>query len=78
MLGIKKFFDFPIGKLRKYIDWSFFFIAWDMGMIYPKILEDAKYGEEAKKLLADAEKMLDKIENENILTANAVFGSLTS
>lgn len=74
MLGIKKFIDFPIGKLRKYIDWSFFFIAWDMGMIYPKILEDAKYGEEAKKLLADAEKMLDKIESENIIKANAAFG----
>jgi 5-methyltetrahydrofolate--homocysteine methyltransferase len=74
MLGIKKFIDFPIGKLRKYIDWSFFFIAWDMGMPYPQILEDPKYGEEAKKLLADAEKMLDKIESENILKANAAFG----
>lgn len=74
MLGIKKFFDFPIGKLREYIDWSFFFIAWDMGMPYPQILEDAKYGEEAKKLLADAEKMLDKIESENILKANAALG----
>jgi len=74
MLGVKKFLDFPIGKLRKYIDWSFFFIAWDMGMPYPQILEDAKYGEEAKKLLADAEKMLDKIERENILKANAAIG----
>ena len=74
MLGIKKLIDFPIGKLRKYIDWSFFFIGWDMGMAYPQILDDEKYGEEAKKLLADAEKMLDKIENENILKANAAFG----
>ncbi|WP_315066630.1 methionine synthase [uncultured Clostridium sp.] len=74
MIGIKKFIDFPIGKLRKYIDWSFFFIGWDMGRPYPQILGDPKYGEEAKKLLADAEKMLDKIESENILKANAVFG----
>lgn len=74
MLGIKKLLDFPIGKLRKYIDWSFFFIAWDMGMPYPQILKDPKYGEEAKKLLADAEKILDKIESENILKANAAFG----
>ncbi|MFT8350655.1 methionine synthase [Clostridium saccharoperbutylacetonicum] len=73
-LGIKKYIDFPIGKLRKYIDWSFFFIGWDMGIPYPQILEDPKYGEEAKKLLADAEEMLDKIEKENILKANAVFG----
>jgi 5-methyltetrahydrofolate--homocysteine methyltransferase len=73
-IGRKKIIGFPIGKLRKYIDWSFFFIAWGMGMPYPKIMEDAKYGEEAKKLLADAEKMLDKIEKENILKANAAFG----
>ncbi|MDS0526470.1 methionine synthase [Clostridium sp. SHJSY1] len=73
-LGRKKIIGFPIGELRRYIDWSFFFIAWGMKMTYPKIIEDAKYGEEAKKLLADAEKMLDKIEKENILTANAAIG----
>ncbi|WP_026884792.1 methionine synthase [Clostridium akagii] len=73
-LGIKKLLNFPIAKLRKYIDWSFFFIAWDMGMVYPRIMEDPKFGEEAKKLFYDANKMLDKIENENVLTANGVFG----
>lgn len=72
--GIKKFLNFPIKELRKYIDWTFFFIAWDMGMIYPKIMEDPKYGEEAKKLYKDANDMLDILERENILTANAVFG----
>ncbi len=73
-LGIKKLLDFPVAGLRKYIDWSFFFIAWDMGMIYPKIMEDLKFGKEAKKLFKDANEMLDKIEKENILTANGVFG----
>jgi 5-methyltetrahydrofolate--homocysteine methyltransferase len=73
-LGRKKIINFSIGKLRKYIDWSFFFIGWDMGMSYPQILKDKRYGEETKKLLADAEKILDKIEKENILKANAAFG----
>ncbi|MBD7912282.1 methionine synthase [Clostridium cibarium] len=73
-IGRKKILNFPIGKLRKYIDWSFFFIGWDMGMPYPQILEDKRYGEEAKKLLIDAEKMLDKIEKEDILKANAAIG----
>jgi 5-methyltetrahydrofolate--homocysteine methyltransferase len=73
-LGIKKLEKFPISEIRKYIDWTFFYTAWDMGMVYPKILKDEKYGNEAKKLFEDANKMLDIIEKENILTANAVFG----
>ncbi|MCM8709545.1 methionine synthase [Clostridium sp. SYSU_GA19001] len=72
--GIKKLINFPIRELRKYIDWTFFFVAWDMGMVYPKIMEDSKYGTEARKLFEDANKMLDILEKENILTANAVFG----
>lgn len=73
-IGIKKLLDFDISKLRKYIDWSFFFIAWDMGMVYPKIMNDNKFGEEAKRLFKDANDMLDIIEKEKILTANAAFG----
>jgi len=73
-IGTKKLLKFPISEIRKYINWSFFFIAWDMGMVYPKIMEDSKFGEEAKKLFKDANEMLDIIEKENILTANAAFG----
>lgn len=75
-VGVKKIMKFPIKELRKYIDWTFFFIAWDMGMVYPKIMSDPKYGEEAKKLYEDANAMLDILEDKNILTANAVFGIL--
>lgn len=72
--GIKEISNFQISELRKYIDWTFFFAAWDMKAAYPKILEDPKYGEEAKKLLEDANKMLDLLESKNILAAKAVFG----
>lgn len=73
-IGVKEINEFPINELRKYIDWTFFFVAWDMGVTYPKVLEDPKYGVEAKKLFEDANKMLDLIESKNILTAKAVFG----
>ena len=75
-LGIKTLKDFPIAELRKYIDWSFFFIAWDMGMVYPRIMEDPKYGKEAAKIFDDANRMLDIIEEKSILTANGVFSIL--
>lgn len=66
--------DVSIKELRKYIDWSFFFVAWDMKGVYPKILDDPKYGEEAKKLMDDANKMLDELEKEHIIKANGVCG----
>ena len=74
LIGTKHLDNFPISELRKYIDWSYFFVAWDMGMVYPKIMEDPKYREEAKILFDDANKMLDLLETEEILTAKAVFG----
>ncbi|KLU67644.1 methionine synthase [Desulfosporosinus acididurans] len=74
LIGTKLLKNYPLSELRAYIDWSYFFVAWDMGMAYPKIMEDPKYGDEARKLLADANKMLDLLEKEEILTANAVCG----
>lgn len=72
--GIKKLINVPISELRNYIDWTFFFTAWDMGMNYPKIMQDKKYGREAKKLFDDANAMLDTLEKENIITCSGVFG----
>lgn len=66
--------NFPIAEIRKYIDWTFFFIAFGMQMTYPKILKDEKYGVEASKLLADANALLDEIEKNNLLELNAAFG----
>lgn len=74
LIGSKHLKNFPLSELRTYIDWSYFFVAWDMGMVYPKIMEDPNYSEEAKKLFADANEMLDLLERDKILTANAVWG----
>jgi len=72
--GIDKLENFPLAELRKFINWTYFFAAWDMRAVYPKILEDPQYGVEASRLFADANKLLDTLEKEHILTAKAVLG----
>lgn len=66
--------NFSIGEIRKYIDWTFFFVAWELKCMYPEIMEDPDLKDEAKKLLDDANRMLDEIEKENLLEASAVYG----
>jgi len=72
--GIKTFEHFPLAEIKKYIDWTPFFLTWELKGKYPDILKNEKYGIEAKKLFDDANTMLDKIVSENLLTANAVIG----
>ena len=66
--------DVPLEELKPYIDWTFFFHAWQLKGRFPKILDDAEKGEEARKLYADALEMLDKIIAEKWLGAKAVVG----
>lgn len=72
--GVKVFEDYSISELRKYIDWSPFFMTWEFKGRYPRIFEHKDYGEEAKKLFDDALAMLDQIEQEQWLKAKAVIG----
>ncbi|TKG93458.1 methionine synthase [Puteibacter caeruleilacunae] len=74
--GIKAINDFSLQELRKYIDWTFFFHSWRLTGKYPDIFDHPKKGEEARKLYADAQQMLDKIVDNKLLTANGVFGIL--
>lgn len=73
-IGIKEVMNYTVSDLRPYIDWTFFFIAWEMKKLYPDILEDSDYGKEAKKIFNDANKMLDFIEENNIVDIKGVFG----
>ncbi len=72
--GIHYFLDFHLGKLRKYIDWTQFFLAWDIKGKYPNILNHPEKGVEAKSLLADANELIDEIIADGLLTANGVVG----
>ncbi|MDP3830752.1 MAG: methionine synthase, partial [Ignavibacteriaceae bacterium] len=73
-LGVTVLNIYPIEELRKYIDWTPFFMTWELKGKYPTIFENEKYGTEAKKLFDDANKLLDNIIAENSLKANGVIG----
>lgn len=74
LLGTKVFDQFPLAELRERIDWTPFFLTWELVGKYPAIFEDKIVGSEAKKLFDDANKMLDKVINEKLLTAKGVVG----
>ena len=72
--GVKALKDYPLEKIIPYIDWTFFFNAWDLKGRYPEILKDKEKGEEAAKLYDDAQKLLSRIVKEKLIRADAVFG----
>jgi len=73
-LGITVIEDQDFRELLPFVDWSPFFRSWDLHGRYPNILEDEKVGEQARELWADAQVILDKILNEKLLKAKAIFG----
>ena len=72
--GTRIFAEYPLHELIERIDWTPFFRAWELAGNYPAILEDKVVGESAKKLYADARKMLEHIVREKWLTAKGVVG----
>jgi 5-methyltetrahydrofolate--homocysteine methyltransferase len=66
--------DFPIREIVPYVDWSPFFMAWELKGKFPKIFEDATVGVEAKKLYDDARRLLDRIAEEKLLRASGIYG----
>jgi 5-methyltetrahydrofolate--homocysteine methyltransferase len=73
-LGTRVLRDFPLADIVPYIDWSPFFMTWELSGKYPSILSDAKVGPEARKLLKDAQRLLERIVAERLLSAHAVYG----
>lgn len=73
-LGIQVLEEIPLELLHPYIDWTFFFIAWQLKGRYPQILDDSEKGQEARKLLRDAQAMLQKLTTEKWLQARAIIG----
>lgn len=66
--------DLDLAVVRNYLDWTPFFSTWMLSGKYPKILDDPQVGAEAKRLVDDANAMLDKIIAEQWLTGKAVVG----
>ena len=63
-----------LSDLVPFIDWSPFFHTWELRGVYPKILQHEKHGEEARKLFADAQELLEKIVAGKLIAARGVYG----
>jgi 5-methyltetrahydrofolate--homocysteine methyltransferase len=73
-LGIQSFASVSIDTLRPYIDWTPFFITWQLSGKYPSIFEDPTLGVEARKLYDDAQELLDRLSAEGQLQCHGVCG----
>ncbi|WP_040263081.1 methionine synthase [Pseudomonas massiliensis] len=72
--GVRVLEDIDLNVLADFIDWTPFFIAWDLAGKYPRILTDEVVGEAATALFSDAQVMLRKLIDEKLIKARAVFG----
>jgi 5-methyltetrahydrofolate--homocysteine methyltransferase len=66
--------DVPISEIVPFIDWTFFFLAWEMKASFPGILESPRYGAAARELLAHGKDMLRQMAEEKTVRARAVYG----
>ncbi|HTM56738.1 MAG TPA: methionine synthase [Pirellulales bacterium] len=73
-LGPRVLDNFPLAELVEYIDWSPFFMTWELKGKYPRIFDDAKVGDAARKLFADARELLEQIVQQKLFTAKGVYG----
>jgi 5-methyltetrahydrofolate--homocysteine methyltransferase len=73
-IGNQTILNYDLAEIAQYIDWTPFFITWEMHGKFPAILQDEIVGNEATKLYHDANVLLQKIIEGNWLQANAVFG----
>ena len=70
----RRLLPIALADLVPFIDWSPFFHTWELRGVYPKILQHEKHGEEARKLFADAQKLLEKIVGKKLIQPRGVYG----
>jgi 5-methyltetrahydrofolate--homocysteine methyltransferase len=63
-----------LATLREYIDWTFFFHAWELRGRFPAILDHPEMGPAARELYENAQTLLDEIIANRSLTARGVYG----
>jgi 5-methyltetrahydrofolate--homocysteine methyltransferase len=73
-IGVTVLNDVPLDIVRQYIDWTPFFLTWQLNGKYPRILDHELIGEVATDLFNDANKMLDQIIADKSVIGKAVFG----
>lgn len=72
--GIHVFDNYDLAELAQCVDWTPFFMAWELAGKFPRILDDPVAGKEARKLYDDARRLLDQIIRERWLTARGIIG----
>jgi 5-methyltetrahydrofolate--homocysteine methyltransferase len=72
--GVRVLDNFPLATLREFIDWTPFFHTWELKGVYPRILDHEQYGPQARQLFTEANALLDRIVDQKLLTASAVYG----
>ncbi len=74
-LGTRVLNDYPLEELAQYIDWSPFFMTWELAGKFPKILNDPIVGEAARAVYARrTSDAAQRIIDERWISANGVFG----
>jgi 5-methyltetrahydrofolate--homocysteine methyltransferase len=66
--------DIDLADVVPYIDWTFFFAAWELKGRFPAILDHPQYGRAARELFDNARTLLDRIVSEKLIHARAVYG----
>jgi 5-methyltetrahydrofolate--homocysteine methyltransferase len=72
--GVRPLTGVALEDLVPFIDWTFFFAAWDLKGRFPAILDHPEYGSAAKDLFASAQLLLERIVRDKLLTAQGVYG----
>jgi 5-methyltetrahydrofolate--homocysteine methyltransferase len=73
-IGVRTLDDFPLATLRQFIDWTPFFHTWGLKGVYPRILEHEERGAQARQIFTEGNALLDKIVENNWITARGVYG----
>jgi 5-methyltetrahydrofolate--homocysteine methyltransferase len=73
-LGRRVLADVPLDAVIPYIDWTFFFSAWELKGRFPAILEHPLYGSAARDLYDNAQALLERIVRDKLVTASGVYG----
>ena len=66
--------EFDLATLADYIDWTPFFMTWELAGKFPAILDDKVVGEAARNLFADAKAMLETLISGGVLRAKGCYG----
>jgi len=70
----RRLLEVPLGELVPFIDWTFFFAAWELKGRFPAILDHPQYGAAARELYDNARVLLDRMVTERLLVARGVYG----